>query len=59
MKKRTPPKATKVKSVTHARKWPERIVPKHEDSASSVTRGPMTIRAIPEKKITIRRSIAS
>src|SRR6266571_8493135 len=46
-KRSTPPKITKLKSVTQARKWPERIVPKHEDTASTETRGPMAISAIP------------
>jgi len=49
----TPPKITKPKSVTHAKKWPERIVPKHEDTASTETRGPMAISAIPVKNIAV------
>jgi len=50
-KSSTPPKITKPKSVTQAKKWPERIVPKHEDTATTETRGPMAISAIPEKNI--------
>ena len=52
-KSSTPPKITKLKSVTQARKWPERIVPKHEDTASTETRGPMAISAIPTKNIAV------
>src|SRR6059036_3815548 len=52
-KSSTPPKITKPKSVTHAKKWPERIVPKHEDTASTETRGPMAISAIPAKNMAV------
>src|SRR5437867_1032201 len=52
-KRSTPPKITKPKSVTQAKKWPERIVPKHEDTASTETRGPMAISAIPAKNIAV------
>src|SRR6266567_5289364 len=52
-KSSTPPKITKPKSVTQAKKWPERIVPKHEDTASTETRGPMAISAIPAKNIAV------
>src|SRR6266581_4320264 len=52
-KSSTPPKITKLKSVTQAKKWPERIVPKHEDTASTETRGPTAISAIPAKNIAV------
>jgi len=52
-KSSTPPKITKPKSVTQAKKWPERIVPKHEETASTETRGPMAISAIPTKNIAV------
>jgi len=41
-------------SVTQAKTLPERIVPRQEEKADKVTRGPKIIMPIPTKKITGR-----
>ncbi len=55
--KSTPPKPTKTKSVTQARKWPDRMVARQEESEASVTKGPRTTITIPARKMTLRNGL--
>ncbi len=50
---------TNPKSVTQARKCPESIVPKQDESAIRVTKGPRTIMTIPVRKIAVLIEVAT